>query len=112
MDLGALPLANLSYPLLIPFCILQQYTGILFRQRRILVLGPPCTDKTHLGEALGQYFILISAPRVDRSAYKLFPVGQMSFHSIMQSLSQTLKLKGVEVHFNRNHRSLAIHVLF
>ena len=52
------------------------------------------------------------APRVDRSAYKLFPVGKMSFHSIMQSLSQILKLEGVQVHSNRTNRSLAIHVLF
>ena len=100
------------YQLLIPLRILQQYTEILFRQRRILVLGQPCTGKTHLAEALGQYVSLISAPRVNRSAYKLFPVGQMSFHSIMLSLSMTLKLKGVQVHFNRTQRQPSNHVLF
>ena len=101
VDLRALSLANLSYQLLIPLHILQQYTEILFRQRRILVLGPPGTGKTHLAETLGQYVSLVSAPRVSRSSYKLFPVGQMSFHSIMQSLSMTLKLEGVQVHSNR-----------
>ena len=103
VDLRALSLANLSYQLLIPLRILQQYTEILFRQRRILVLGPPGTGKTHLAESLGQYVSLVSAPRVNRSAYKLFPVGQMSFHSIMQSLSMTLKLEGAKVHSNHTH---------
>ena len=44
---------------------------------------------------------LISATRDDRSAYKQFPVGQMSYHSIMQCPYQTLKLEGVRVHSNR-----------
>ena len=62
LDLCAVPLANLSYLLLNPLCILHHYTQILCRQRRILVLGPPCTGKTHLVEALGHYVSLISAP--------------------------------------------------
>ena len=77
---------------------MHQYTEFLFRQRRILVLGPPGIGKRYLAGALEQYISLISAPRVDLSAYKLLPVGQMSFHSIMQSLSQTLKLECVQVY--------------
>ncbi|KAI6658127.1 Neuron navigator 3-like [Oopsacas minuta] len=96
MDLRALSLSNLSYQLLIPLRILQQYVDILLRQRRILVLGPPGTGKTHLVESLGQYACLVSAPRVSRSAYKLFSVGKMSLHSIMQSLSMTLKLESAK----------------
>ena len=33
--------------------------------------------------------------------YKLFSLAGMSFHRIMQSLSQTLKLEDVQVHSNR-----------
>ena len=104
MDLRLPHPANLSYQLLFPLHILQQLTEILFRQRHMFVMGQPDTSKTYLTETLGQYVSLISAPRVGHSAYKLFLVGQMSFHCIMQSLFLTLKQEGKQVYSNRTQR--------
>ena len=97
IDLRALSISNLSYQLLIPTHILQQYVEILLRQRRILVLGPPGTGKSHLVESLGQYVCLVSAPRVSRSGYKLFSPQKTSMQNIMQTLSMTIKLESPKV---------------
>ena len=97
IDLCALSLSNLSYQLLIPIHILQQYVEVLLRQRRILVLGPPGTGKSHLVESLGQYVCLVSASRVSRSGYKLSIPQRTSMQDIMHSLKRTLKLESPKV---------------
>ena len=97
VDLRALSLSNLSYQLLMPARILQQYLDILLRQRRILVLGPPGTGKSHLVETLGQYVSLISTPRASRAAYKLFSPERMPLPTILHTLSMSIKLESAKV---------------
>ena len=97
IDLRALSLSNLSYQLLIPTYILQQYVEVLLRQRRILVLGPPGTGKSHLVESLGQYVCLVSASRLSWSDYKLFSLQRTSMQDIMQTLRRTLKRESPKV---------------
>ena len=99
VDLRALSLQNLSYQLLMPVRILQQYLDILLRQRRILVLGPPGTGKSHLVETLGQYVCLVSAPRANLAGYKLFPSDRTSLPNILHALSMSIQLESAKVHY-------------
>ena len=97
VDLRALSLSHLSYQLLVPLRVLQQYVEILMRQRRILVMGPPGTGKSHLAQSLGQYVALVTAPRASRSAYTFLSAEKLSLSEIGHSLSATLKLETAKV---------------